>query len=378
MPAERDGIGATCCVPAAACPISAVAVGPRYRQGVAAPILVVAGPSGAGKTTAGRIFAAARDPSVHVEIDNFMSFVVRGGVEPWRPESAHQNEVLGGAVAAAAMRFAEGGYTVVVDGHIFPERLGGLAQACLARGVPIHYAVLRADPSTCLERVKRRRGGHPEGLDGFARLHDRYTNLGDHESSVIDASGPRAEVGEVLLAAFTAGRLVELELIGGVEKREIELGEHDAAWEARFQWERRRILDALGDGIRVEHIGSTAVRDLVAKPIVDIQVSVDDVRDEASYVPSLVAAGYELRVRERGHRMLRTPQRDVHLHVCDAGSDWERRHLAFRDRLRSSRVDRDRYAAVKRSLAARQWPSMNAYAEAKSDVIAEILGSAPR
>jgi GrpB-like predicted nucleotidyltransferase (UPF0157 family) len=109
------------------------------------------------------------------------------------------------------------------------------------------------------------------------------------------------------------------------------------------------------------------------KPIVDLQVSVDDVRDEASYVPALVAVGYELRARERGHRMLRTPQRDVHLHLCDAGSDWERRHLAFRDRLRSSPADRERYAAVKRSLAVRSWPSMNAYAEAKSDVIAEIL-----
>ena len=69
-------------------------------------------------------------------------------------------------------------------------------------------------------------------------------------------------------------------------------------------------------------------------------------------MPALVAAGYELRVRERGHRMLRTPERDVHIHVCDAGGGWEHRHLAFRDRLRASPADRDRYAAAKSAVIA--------------------------
>ncbi len=177
-----------------------------------------------------------------------------------------------------------------------------------------------------------------------------------------------------MLSAFAAGRLVEVELIGGVEQRPIELVDYDPAWRARFDAERRRVVDALGDSVRVEHIGSTAVPGLVAKPIVDLQVSVADVCDEATYLPSLVAAGYQLRVREGGHRMMRTPERDVHLHLCDAGSDWEDRHLAFRDRLRSSPADRDRYAAVKRQLAAQGWSSMNAYGVAKSDVIAKIMG----
>lgn len=176
-----------------------------------------------------------------------------------------------------------------------------------------------------------------------------------------------------MLSAFAIGRLVEVELIGGVERRDIGLVASDPLWRTRFETEHRRIVDALGDGVRVEHVGSTAVPGLVAKPIVDVQVSVADVRDEASYIPALVAAGYEVRVRERGHRMLRTPARDVHVHVCDAGGAWEGRHLAFRDRLRTSAADRDRYASVKSSLAARPWSSMNAYAAAKSEVIAEII-----
>ena len=168
-----------------------------------------------------------------------------------------------------------------------------------------------------------------------------------------------------------------VELIGGVERRAIVLVEPDPAWPARFERERARIAAALGDGaLRIDHIGSTAVPGLVAKPIVDVQVTVPDVEDEAAYVPALVAAGYVLRVREPGHRMLRPPALDVHVHLCDPHSDWGERHRRFRDRLRASDADRERYAAVKRELAAQEWPDMNAYADAKSAVVAEILGRA--
>lgn len=352
-----------------------------YHLGVqvcAAPILVVTGPSGAGKTTVGRMVAATFELSVHIQSDDFVQFVVKGWVDPSLPASAGQNHVLGGAIAAAAMQFAEGGYAVVLDGHWLPDGLEGLTQMCVRRGVPLHYAVLRPDLATCLARVGQRRPGDPEHPEAFARLHARFADLGDHEPSVIDAGGSPDDVAAALLAAFAAGQLVEVELIGGVEQRDIVLVAHDRAWPARFDAERRRIVDALGQGVRVEHIGSTAVPGLVAKPIVDMQVSVADVGVEASYLPALVAAGYELRVRERGHLMFRTPERDVHIHVCGAGSEWEERHLAFRDRLRSSAADRDRYAAVKRALAAHDWSSMNAYAAAKSDVIAGIMDRPPQ
>jgi GrpB-like predicted nucleotidyltransferase (UPF0157 family) len=84
-------------------------------------------------------------------------------------------------------------------------------------------------------------------------------------------------------------------------------------------------------GVDIELVGGP---ELVAKPIVDIDLSVADPDDEAAYLDDLLGAGYELRVREPGHRLVRTPQRDVHVHVCAVGSRWERRHLLFRDRLR--------------------------------------------
>jgi GrpB-like predicted nucleotidyltransferase (UPF0157 family) len=74
--------------------------------------------------------------------------------------------------------------------------------------------------------------------------------------------------------------------------------------------------------------------------------------------------------------MLRTAARDVHVHVWTAGGEWEQRHLNFRDRLRRSAEDRVLYESVKRELAARDWPTMNDYADAKSEVIGDILSRA--
>ncbi len=169
----------------------------------------------------------------------------------------------------------------------------------------------------------------------------------------------------------------EAELIGGPEQREIVIAAYRPAWALIFDEHQRRIEQSLpGTALRIDHVGSTAVPGLPAKPIVDLQVSVPDVEDEARYVAPLEAAGYVLRVREAGHRMLRTLELDVHVHVCEVGSEWEARHLLFRDWLRVSEEDRALYAAVKRSLAAKRWPTMNHYTEAKSEVIATITACA--
>lgn len=166
-------------------------------------------------------------------------------------------------------------------------------------------------------------------------------------------------------------------LIGGPERRTIRIVDHDPAWAGRFQAERQRIVDALGDrALRVEHIGSTAVPGLAAKPIIDIDLSVADLDDEAAWLPDLLAAGYVLRVREPGHRMVRTPELDVHLHVCAIGSEWERVHLVFRDWLRQHPDDCVRYEDLKRALAERDWADMNDYADAKSDLVHDILARA--
>ena len=81
---------------------------------------------------------------------------------------------------------------------------------------------------------------------------------------------------------------------------------------------------------------------------------------------------------KRAHRMPRTPTLDVHVHVCSIGSGWERRHLLFRDWLRESEADHAQYAKLKEALARQGWPSMNHYADAKSEVIKEITTRAEK
>ena len=171
----------------------------------------------------------------------------------------------------------------------------------------------------------------------------------------------------------------EVELIGGPEKRDIVIAPYSSTWPATFEEHRRRIDDALGDlASRVDHVGSTAVRGLPAKPIIDIQISVPDVEQERLYLEPLVTAGYQLRVREPGHRMFRTLALDVHVHVCGAGSDWERRHLLLRDWLRHSVADREAYAELKTQLQQQSWETMNHYADAKSALISEMAHRAER
>jgi GrpB-like predicted nucleotidyltransferase (UPF0157 family) len=131
--------------------------------------------------------------------------------------------------------------------------------------------------------------------------------------------------------------------------------------------------------LRIEHIGSTSVPHLAAKPIIDILVVVPDSANESVYLPQLEAAGYVLRVREpdwNEHRMLRTPEKDVHIHIYSPGCPEIQRNLTFRDRLRRNAEDRTRYSQIKRELAAKDWPDMNAYAEAKTEVIENIVVAA--
>lgn len=165
----------------------------------------------------------------------------------------------------------------------------------------------------------------------------------------------------------------DFELIGGIEKRAIALVPYSAGWRDAFLREKQRISAALeARMLRVDHIGSTSIAGLTAKPIIDIDLTVADPDDEVGYLPALEAAGYALRVREPGHRMVRTAALDVHVHICGPGSDWERRHLLFRDWLRYNDADRSIYAELKSSLAKQDWPDMNAYAAAKGPLIAQI------
>lgn len=168
-----------------------------------------------------------------------------------------------------------------------------------------------------------------------------------------------------------------VEIIGGPEALDVGLRSYDARWAEDFLHHRRRILDALAAvDVDVEHIGSTSVPGLAAKPIVDIVVAVPDITAEEDYLDHLLAAGYELRVREPRHRLVRTPARDVHVHLYEREDPAVHEYLLLRDHLRTDADDRALYEGVKRALISRRWDDMNDYADAKNDVIVAIKARA--
>lgn len=160
----------------------------------------------------------------------------------------------------------------------------------------------------------------------------------------------------------------------------VTLVEYDPAWPDLYAREERRLREALGDrAIRIEHTGSTSVPGLAAKPIIDIVLVVADSADEAAYIPALEAAGYVLRIREPDwfeHRLFKGPDTNVNVHTFSAGCPEIERMVAFRDWLRSNDEDRRRYEAAKRELAGRDWQYVQHYADAKTEVVEEIIGRA--
>lgn len=158
------------------------------------------------------------------------------------------------------------------------------------------------------------------------------------------------------------------------------LAEYDPAWPALFAREAERIRSILGDTVvLLEHVGSTSVPGLAAKPIIDILLVVPDSADESAYVPPLEAHGYTLVIREPDwyeHRCLKGPDTNINLHVHSPASPEIERHLLFRDWLRENDADRELYQSTKRDLSTKGFTYIQEYADAKSAVVSEILARA--
>ena len=172
--------------------------------------------------------------------------------------------------------------------------------------------------------------------------------------------------------------------IGGVTPLmgPVQIDDYSPEWPALFESEAARIRAALGDRVvLLEHVGSTSVPGLAAKPRIDILLVVPNSAEEPSYVPALEAAGYVLSIREpdwHEHRMFNRADLALNLHVFSPGSPEIERMLLFRDWLRSNPSDRQLYEHKKRELARREWKYTQNYADAKTGVVEEILARARR
>ncbi|MFI4933128.1 MAG: GrpB family protein [Caulobacterales bacterium] len=161
---------------------------------------------------------------------------------------------------------------------------------------------------------------------------------------------------------------------------QIYLAPYNPDWPAQYEAEAAKIRAALGDDARVlEHVGSTSIPGLSAKPILDILLAVDNSADEDAYAPALTAQGYTLHLREpdwEQHRVMKGEQPNVNLHVFTVGSREIARMVGFRDRCRKHPEELRLYEETKRALAARTWRHVQHYANAKAEVVEAIIARA--
>jgi hypothetical protein len=179
----------------------------------AAPLLLLTGSPGCGKTTVAPLVADRHEPSACLDLDWFFAKLRRGAIEPWRPEAHGQNRVVLHAAAEAVAAFAAGGYFTVAEGIMYPFMLDLFAAAGARYGIAVHYAVLQAPMEVVLQRVRDRRSEpqHAGALADAGVVGDLWTQFEQHGVEArhrVDAgAGDAATIAELIDRRLAAGAL---------------------------------------------------------------------------------------------------------------------------------------------------------------------------
>ncbi len=215
------------------------------------------------------------------------------------------------------------------------------------------------------------------------RARSKRERISDSVGGPVPWDALTASIGAEALAPPRSDAEIRSVTVGEprIHDGEILLVDYDPEWPALFEREAERIRRILGPrALRLEHVGSTSVPGLAAKPIIDILLVVPDSSNEPAYASDLEREGYVLRIREPDwyeHRLFKGPDTDVNVHVFSPSGEVEiDRMLHLRDWLRANPDERNRYEQRKRELAGRQWRFVQHYADAKSGVIESILSRA--
>jgi len=167
--------------------------------------------------------------------------------------------------------------------------------------------------------------------------------------------------------------------------RPVEIIDYDPQWPLLYEKEKRLILDVIGHiVVRIEHIGSTAVLGLGAKPTIDIMVAVNHLKDAERCIEPLQRIGYEYQPKHevsmperRFFRKGHPPkEQHYHLHMVELTSDFWKRHVSFRDYLRTHPKVAQEYCELKKALADKYGSDRESYNEAKTSFIESVLAKA--
>jgi GrpB-like predicted nucleotidyltransferase (UPF0157 family) len=330
-------------------------------------VYLITGPMAAGKSTVARLLASRFERSVHLEGDLFRRSIVSGREEitpDASPEALDQLRLRYRLAAAATDAYFEAGFTVALEDVVAGPLLG--EYRTMIRSRPCHVIVLLPSMEAVVAReVERRDKGY--GAWTVEQLYDGFASSTPRVGIWLDTTNHTPDDTVEAILAETAS-----------SRPPVVVADYDDAWPVFFEEIARPVREAVADlGAEVEHVGSTAVPGLAAKPVIDIDVVVHSTEDVPTAVERLRALGYVYQgdkgITGREAFMWPPGARPHHLYVVVASSRPHADHIQFRDYLRGHPAAAEDYAALKRSLAERHRDDQLGYTEAKSDFIAGVL-----